>query len=232
MAEDKEKEEGNEDENLNNSNNNVTYTQADLDEHLNKFKSDSEKWVQKVIWERKLHEQVIDSVWKVADDKNELINIYEENPEVAAIILEKYYEWQSIEDFKTSIDYQEDLTDPKVLDRKVEKEIKARESKRIISNAKEVFIEKLKMTDDEKSKFEETFNEIKSLKSFKIDNIENQLEKAFKLISNSDDIKRIKQAKAIAQSLATWEWKSKGTSKKVTNTQTEVNDFLKKYRGI
>ncbi len=58
---------------------------------LNKYKSDQEAGVQKLINEKKMAEQVLDAVGEVAQDAKNLINIFDTNPEVAQKILDKYY---------------------------------------------------------------------------------------------------------------------------------------------
>lgn len=72
-----------------------TFTAEQLEaakqEALNKYKSDSEAGVQKLINEKKMAEQVLDAVGEVAQDASNLINIFDTNPEVAQKILDKYY---------------------------------------------------------------------------------------------------------------------------------------------
>lgn len=74
------------------------YTQEEHDTILKKKDSDTEKGVQKILSELKAKERrekalemVLDEVGKVSENQAYLVECYESNPEVAQIILEKYY---------------------------------------------------------------------------------------------------------------------------------------------
>ena len=67
------------------------YTQEEVDAITKKMQSDSEKGVQKLISKQKAYESVLEAVGKVSENQAYLVECYESNPEVAQIILEKYY---------------------------------------------------------------------------------------------------------------------------------------------
>lgn len=222
-----------EDENLN-SDEKTTYTLEEVEAIKKKMQSDSEKWVQKLINETKqekqqrlIYERVLDEVWKVADDNSYLISLYEEEPEVANIILGKYYDWQSIEQFKDSIWYEEDYNDPKVRERKISLEVKKLADKQLIESKKQEFISKLKMTEEERLLFEEAFDERKQLKSFNVNDVEKHLEKAYREVNeNAYDFK---SQETIAKTMATWEWKSWNNKETRNSISDEANAFLDKF---
>ena len=91
--------------------NNDTFTEEQLSEKVeaavNKYKSDSEAWVQKLVNEWKFKDSVLDWVWKVAADSEALIEIFEWDSNVWQEILDKYYWGQTIEEYKSSINYAE-----------------------------------------------------------------------------------------------------------------------------
>ena len=149
-----------EDENLNpdGEDQKTSYSLEEVEEMKKSF-FDKDEWVQTLLKKSKLSEEALNQVWKVADNKEHLIDLYEDNPDVAKIILDKYYEWQSIEEFKTSIKYKVDATDPKVIARMVEKQAKQLAETKLISEKKAEFITKLKMTDEEAKDFNESFDE-------------------------------------------------------------------------
>jgi len=57
----------------------------------------------------------------VSENPEKLVDLYEEKPEVAQIILDKYYNSQSIEDFKEGIEYKADYTDPVQIQKQIDK---------------------------------------------------------------------------------------------------------------
>ena len=209
----------------------TTYT-AD---EVKKMQSDSEKWVQKLIWQNKIFERVLDEVWKVAENKDHLVDLYDESPEVASIILDKYYDWKSIDDFKSSIGYKEDYTNPKMLEKLAEKKARALLEADKIAQAKTDFIKKFDITGEELKNFEEAFSERTELRSFRSAEVVKHLEKAFTEISDDPQtLINIKNQKAIAENMAIWTWKSWSwnISKKMSqreSIQSEVSWFLKKY---
>jgi len=185
----------------------TSYSLEEVEEMKKKW-FDTDPGTQKLLQSKKTYETVLDEVWKVADDKKHLIDLYEDSPDVAKIILDRYYEWQSIEDFKTSINYKVDVADPKVIARMVQKEAKIMADTKLISEQKAEFITKLKMTDEEVKDFDEAFNERIQLKSFKLSNLDKHFEKAYRDVNdNTESLKEMKKQQAIAEAQASWDGK-------------------------
>lgn len=206
-----------------------TFTAEQLEaakqEALNKYKSDSEAGVQKLINEKKMAEQVLDAVGEVAQDANNLVNIFDTNPEVAKKILDKYYGWKTIDEYKESIGYKED---PQILNEKmVEEKAKSIVDSNRIVDQKKAFIEKIGLEGDELKAFEEEFEERLWLKSFTVDKLDEHLTKAFKLATgySEDKIKEIQKSKAIASA-----WSLAGSDKTneagKSRIKSEVDDLL------
>lgn len=218
-----------EDENLNWNEEKTTYTIEEVEAMKKELSWNHEKWVQQVISEKKAYQSAMGEISKVAEDKEHLISLYDKNPEVAKIILDTVYEWQDIEAFKEAIWFKEDMTDPKVIEKLVSKQAKKLAEKNLITDKKNAFISKLKMEWDELKNFEAEISERMQLKSFKISDLDKHLVKAYKEVSDNEEmLKTLKSKEVIGKTMATWEWKGGWTSKKPNNIQQESRDFLKK----
>lgn len=226
-------------ENLNSNDQNndqkTTFTADEVAEIKKQMQSDSEKWVQKVIWEKKAYQQAMQNLSDISDDNSKLLDLYEENPAAAKIILDTYFDGQDIETFKESIWYKVDYTDPKTIEKLVEEKAKAlKESEKkemetqLIEKEKNAFINKLKMWKEESEKFNEAFEERMELRSFKVSDLTKHLEKAYKEIANDEQILELKKQEIIANSLATGDWKIGKESKDRQKTQIERNSEYNK----
>jgi len=192
---------------------------------LNKYKSDSEAGVQKLINEKKMAEQVLDAVGEVAQDASNLINIFDTNPEVAQKILDKYYWGKTIEEYKESISYKED---PQILNEKmIEEKAKSIVNSNRVIDQKKAFIEKTELEGDELKAFEEEFEERLGLKSFTVDKLDEHLTKAYKLATgySEDKIKEIQKSKAIA-SAGSLAGNDKTNEAGKSRIKSEVDDLL------
>jgi len=67
------------------------YTAEEVEAIKKKMQSDSEKGVQKLLKQTKAYEHVLEVVGKVSEDQKYLVEEWEKDPEVAQIILDKYY---------------------------------------------------------------------------------------------------------------------------------------------
>ena len=210
------------------------YTKEEVDAMLKKHQSDTDKGVQKLLSKTKAYENVLDVVGKVSDDPAYLVECWETNQEVAKIILDKYYNGQSIDDFKRSIDYAIDYNDPVVRKRYFEIEAQRINDEKVVEQSTSSFISKLNMSDDEKTRFLDALEERKQLKSFKISDLDRHLEKAYKEVNdNTDALSKLKSQEAIARAMETGvSWGGGGgidSKQKTTGLGNEVAEFLKKY---
>lgn len=207
-----------------------TFTAEELEaktqEALNKYKSDQEQWVQKLVAEKKLAEQVLDAVWKVAENAESLVSIYDESPEVAQKLLDKYYGGKSIEEYKQSIWFQEE---PAVMnDKLITEKARAIVNETKIKDTKKAFIEKLGLQWDDLQAFEQEFAERLEMKSFSVDKLDEALTKAYKLATGFDEnkIKEIQRAKSIA-SAGSLAWNDKVAESDKSRIKNEVKEFMK-----
>lgn len=206
-----------------------TFTAEELEaktqEALNKYKSDQEHWIQKLVAEKKLAEQVLDAVAQVAENAENLVSIYDESPEVAQKLLDKYYGGKSIEEYKQSIWFQEE---PAIMnDKLITEKARAIVNESKIKDTKKAFIEKLGLEWDELQAFEQEFTERLEMKSFSVDKLDEALTKAYKLATGFDEnkIKEIQRAKSIASagSLAGNDKVAESNKSRIKN---EVDDLL------
>lgn len=227
-----------EQENLNN-NEKTTYTLEEVEELKKQMQSNSEKWVQKLISEKKAYDEVFNYLSSVAENPEILVSLYDEKPEVAKIILAKYYDWQNIDEFKKSINYKVNPTDPKELEKIINSGVEKKLEAKLINEKKEVFMQKMKLTDDEKELFNEAFEERRKLKNFSIDNLEKIFEKSFRDIDwdleNLENYKKdIEKANLMALSSTNKTAKNISVKKDITDsensTRKEVKNFFSKFK--
>jgi len=206
-----------------------TFTAEELEtakqEALNKYKSDQEQGIQKLINEKKFVESVLDAVGKVAQDQNSLISIAEENPEVANEILRKYYGGKTLDEYKESIWFEEspDVLNERLIERKA-KSIVAQEK---IKDAKKAFIEKTWLSGDELESFEAEFGERLQMKSFSVESLDDHLTKAYKLATgySSEQVRKIKESKLVA-SVSGISGNNKSKDAEQSRISKEVDDLL------
>ena len=172
--------------------------QQAIQEAINKNNSDHAAWLEKLVNEKKIADQVLDAVGKVADNAESLISIYDESPEVAQKILDRYYGGKTIEEYKAKINYQEE---PAVMnDKLITEKARAIVNETKIKDTKKAFIEKLGLEWDKLQAFEQEFTERLEMKSFSVDKLDEVLTKSYKYATGFDEnkIKEIQRAKSIA----------------------------------
>lgn len=205
------------------------FTLEEVEAMKKEMNSNSEKWVQKVISEKKTFETALKESKVIAVSPERLVELYEENPNVAKLILDEFFNGQSIEEYKEDIEYKEDYSDPKVMQSKIKKEAEKIAQNNLIESKKQNFIDKLKMSDEEKASFEEAFEELRELKSFSTKDLTKQFEKAYRLSNDNEEaLKKLSNQEVVAQTMATWEWKwwEWNKTKKENNP---FDDIFKKY---
>ena len=213
-----------------------TYTEEEVEEMRKKLQSDSEKWVQKVIGERKRFEKAYKELPKIANDDTRLVELYEEDPELANQILADHFDWQSIQDYKDSIDYKEDYSDPEKMKAKIEREAAKLVSKKEaetrakeVEKSKDAFIKKLQMEWEELENFESELTELLQLKKYQTWDVTKVMEKAYKLSANDEEIKKLKNQEVIAKSMTSTKWGSTNKGKETEKSKNPFDDFFKTH---
>lgn len=213
----------------------TTFTLEEVEAMKKELSSNHEKWVQKVIAEKKLAERIIDEIDLIANDWTRLIELYEwdeHDKQIAQKILEKY-KYNSIEEYQEKIWYTEDYTDPKLIQKKIKDEAKMIAESEKIESKKTEFISKLKMTDEEQKLFEEQFEELRWLKSFDSKDLNKQFEKAYRLSNdNTESLKKLQESEIIWKSMTLWEGKNTNSGKTKKMTNSEYNKKFLQERWI
>ena len=150
---------------------------------MKKQQADSERGVQKVFQEKQFQEKIVEAIQEISEDKKHLVLLSESEPKVAKAILDKFYGGQSIEDFMKEQGLEEALNDPEIVQKRIKSEAQKLANEERISDKKNEFIERLKMSDEEKTQFETAFEERKQLKSFNMNEIQKHLEKAYREVN-------------------------------------------------
>lgn len=226
-----------EDKNLNsNKKNNIeevvvvdnwVYTEEEVEDIRRKIRGDSEKGVQKLIWEKKLLEEALEELANIAFESERLVELADEKPSLAKIILEKYFK-ETLEEYKERINYSEKISNPNYIKTKIEKEAVKKAEAKIYEIELKKFKERLKIQEDENKRFERVLREFK----IDINHLDEIFEKAY-LISREENIETLEQEEKIWKLMSTTTGKSIWKNfKEKSNTQKEVEEFLKKYKVI
>jgi len=210
----------------------VTYTADQVEQMkadtLKEANANHEAWVQKLINEWKLKDKVLSAVWTVAWDNTALIGIFDEDPAVGKEILDKYYNGQTIEQYKESIWYE--VSQEQATDELIEKKANSIYESNKIKDVKKDFIEKLGLEWEELDSFNEEFSGRMQMKNFSVDNLDDNLIKAFKLATGYSDeqVRKLNNTKVVAKSTKV-SWKDNTWKTEKTKVADEVNSFLDTY---
>lgn len=209
----------------------TTYTKEEVDAIMKKHQADSERGVQKVFQEKQFQEKIVDAIQEISDDKKHLIVLHESDPKVAKAILDKFYGGQSIEEFMKDQGLEEALNDPEIVNKRIKSEAQKLANEERISDKKNEFIAKLKMSEEEKTQFETAFEERKQLKSFSMDDIQKHFEKAYREVNDWFDAKKYQETELIAKATASGggKWSGGESTHAVSATKKSVDDFFDKF---
>ena len=222
-----------EENNLGGGDLNLTDAQAkikELEDKLAQQQSASDKWVQKVLNEKKQLEFIMTGYEKLEGDQdNQITNLqrlHSENPELTQQLLDKFYNWVSYESVvgEASQPKQQAGLSEEDVQKKVEEWIrKAKLQEKI-----DWFVDKLWLSEEDKQKFLEALDENTPAKGLNLNNLNKILKHSYSDIS--DDISWVANQEVIANAMASG-WKSNTPSKaKVDDSlKSEVKDFLKNF---
>lgn len=106
----------------------------------------------------------------------------------------------SIDQFKDSIGFEEDITDPVVAQKMIERKANEKFEQHLINTETTAFIAKLNMSPEKKEEFMEALDERRGLKTFSSKTIQDHLLKAWKEVSNLDEeAKKLEKDKKVAE---------------------------------
>ena len=210
----------------------TTFTLDEVEAMKKEMQSNSDRGVQKILKTQQRLEKMLDAVAEVSADPEKLLAIHDQDPEIAKAILDKYYNWQTLEEFQEDFDIKIDYNDPVVKKRVINQEAERIANERSISEKKEEFIAKLNMTPDQVDAFNEAFDERKWLKSFSIKDLTKHFEKAYIEVDwDSSKLKELEKQAAIGKSQAspTGTWNSSKQENPLKKNREESKSFLSKF---
>ena len=130
------------------------------DERAREQQANNQRWVNDL---KKKTDELLSESKKVAGDPDYIFKLHETNPEMAEQIVEKFWNWITVDDLKKGKKPDWDNKDKKTtttLDPDFDTKMIAYENKKAVNAAKDSFIKSVWFTEDEVEKFE---NDLKSL---------------------------------------------------------------------
>lgn len=200
-----------------------------LKEEQEKIKSDNQRWVQKVLREKKEAEEYIQNfkkaVREVRDDKSTLVQWNKENPKIAKEILEQYFDWISISEFiKEELDWviPEDKFDPEKEKEKIRKEVQEEENK---AKSERLLSKYLKEVDEElHDQIREEFNGIVGNRSLSTELVKKYFKVALSIVS---PVTKPPKSAEVAKDQAQKQW-APATKTNDKTGASRVKDFIAK----
>lgn len=198
------------------------------------LQSNIERGMQKVLKvskerEKKEHllERVLDEVWNVAQDQSHLIKISEKEPEVAQMILDRYYNGISIDDFEEQItgERKTPKLDPNKIKQEAKEEIRRELNDESVKKKLSKVIEKLWLKWEELKKFKSNYEELTEGKTISQDNVKRYIKLAhietFWMTPSDSERK-------IAQVMASW-WSSASSPSQKKGKEESMLDDMRKF---
>jgi len=146
---------------------------AEANENYKDLKSNSDRWVQKVLEEKKLAERSLKAISEIDWKNDKFVELYEEDPKLWNYLLENVFEGASIDDFREWGEWAK--TQPKI-------NTKDDFEKYYQQKQVEEKIEKIssKLTAEAKEKFTEEFNDISNGKELNTKNVDKYIKIALR----------------------------------------------------
>ena len=206
-----------------------TYSEEEVEAMKKELQSNSDKWVQKVIWEKKLYEKAYQELPKISADDTRLVDISQDDPVLAKKILDDHFDGMTIEEYKDSIDYKEDYSDPEKMKAKIQREAQKIARNKEVETEKKAFIKRLQMEWEELENFESELDWLLETKKYRGQDVTKVMERAYKLSADDESIKKLKNTEVIAKSMTSTKWGGTNKGKETTVTKNPFDDFYKKH---
>lgn len=181
---------------------------TEANQKYQELQSNSERWVQKVIAEKKLSEKALKSIADINGDNDKFVELYESDKELGEYILKNVFNGATIEEFKTggwkakpATENFEEFYQKKQAEERLEK---------VTS----------KLSKEAKERFDAEFTELTDGKKLTKENLDKYIKIVLKEIE-PDFSEEIQEAR----SMAMWSWTSKPKESKSQGDQA-TTDFL------
>lgn len=170
-------------------------------------------WVQKVLNKNKILDQAFSALATVAEDPESLITIHEDNPEVSKVILDKYYDGISIEEYAEQWlgkEYKPNKPQEKIDPDAIRKEEREKIQQEQVEEHVNKLFEKTNLSKEEKKKVKEEYNDLAEGKKLTKEKATKYFQIAYSLVRKSPKLDPITKAvKSTAPTSSGWSEKKK-----------------------
>jgi len=203
------------------------------EQEFEEFKKNTNKGVEKMGRQKNIYEKALDNVVAVAQNPAKLVEIYESEPEVAQKMLDKFYEWITLEEYKEQY-----APDTKVAPGAIDANaiIKMAEQKALekvyqneIWKSYKSFIKSAWLKESELDNFEKVYNDLTDGKALTPEKVEEYMTIAYRYVAPTwTSQATIEAAKAISTGNSSWGGWSKASS---TNSKVDsVKSFYQQHK--
>jgi len=177
------------------------------------LESNTERWAQSLLWEKKKLEKAIDTFKNVNSNPDALDKLMESDPEIWQFIIDKFFDGKSIDEIKkkTNID---DIVDQRLNQKEVDKKL---------SSVRE------QLPEDLIEKFDEEFKDLTDGKKLSSENVQKYIKNALSNISEDGDLVNTIRATAIGNgwSPKTWRPTNEDRATKSVNSHLKAMWLIK-----
>lgn len=191
-----------------------------------KLESAQEKWVQKLLDDKKYQDLMRTEASKLKQDADYITDLLQKDDVLAKAILDEYFGWISVEDALAQVNQDKqtkykEQTNTKKIEETVANIVTSKEVTRIQNQ----FISKAKLSEEEKQAFEKEFTELTEWKKLNEANVEKYLRLALREALPDMDVKKIERD---ALDMASMPWVSSSKPWKQSHNARASNiDYLK-----
>ncbi len=177
------------------------------------LESNTERWAQSLLWEKKKLEKAIDTFKNVNSNPDALDKLMESDPEIWQFIIDKFFDGKSIDEIKkkTNID---DIVDQRLNQKEVDKKL---------SSVRE------QLPEDLIEKFDEEFKDLTEGKKLSSENVQKYIKNALSNISEDGDLVNTIRATAVGNgwSPKTWRPTNEDRATKSVNSHLKAMWLIK-----
>lgn len=155
------------------------------------LESNTERWAQSLLWEKKKLEKAIDTFKNVNSNPEALDKLMESDPEIWQFIIDKFFDGKSIDEIKkkTNID---DIVDQRLNQKEVDKKL---------SSVRD------QLPEDLIEKFDEEFKDLTEGKKLSSENVQKYIKNALSNISEDGDLVNTIRATAVGNGWSPKTWR-------------------------
>jgi len=178
------------------------------------LESNTERWAQSLLWEKKKLEKAIDTFKNVNSNPEDLDKLMESDPELWQFIIDKFFDGKSIDEIKKSKPNIDDIVDQRLNQKEVEKKL---------SSVRE------QLPEDLIEKFDEEFKDLTEGKKLSSETVQKYIKNALSNISEDGDLVNTIRATAVGNgwSPKTWRPTNEDRAAKSVNSHLKAMWLIK-----